>query len=69
MCLSALATPVSSDKTTWRYYMNLNGDYHPTDEVMTILSIDTGDEIIFNKANLTTHLATYREYSSGWLLV
>lgn len=57
--------PVSSDKKTWRYYMNLNGDYHPTDEIMTIMSIDTGDEIVFNKANLNTHLATYREYSRG----
>jgi hypothetical protein len=56
---------VSSDKTTWRYYMNLNGDYHPTDEVMWINSIDTGEQIVFNKDNLKLHLATNREYSKG----
>jgi hypothetical protein len=54
---------VSSDQTTWRYYMNLNGDYHPTDDVMTVTSVDTGEEIIFNKANLAINLATYREYA------
>lgn len=63
--LEAAGVPVSSDKRTWRYYMNLNGDYHPTDEIMTIKSIDTGDEIVFNKENLITHMATYREYSAG----
>jgi len=61
----AAGYPVSSDKRTWRYYMNMNGDYHPTDEIMTIVSIDTGDEIIFNKQNMITHLATFREYSAG----
>lgn len=61
----AAGYPVSSDKRTWRYYMNLNGDYHPTDEVMKVISLDTGSEIIFNKANLVQHLATMREYSAG----
>jgi len=56
---------VSSDKTTWRYYMNLNGDYHPNDEIMWINSIDTGERIVFNKENLKLHLATNREYSKG----
>lgn len=56
---------VSSDKRTWRYYMNLNGDYHPTDEVMTVKSVDTGEIIVFNKANMNIHLQTFREYSSG----
>lgn len=57
--------PVSSDKTTWRYYMNMNGDYHPTDEVMYVKSVDTGEMIVFNKANMEIHLATFREYNSG----
>lgn len=61
----AAGLPVSSDKRTWRYYMNLNGDYHPNDQIMTILSIDTGDEIVFNKQNMVIHLATFREYSAG----
>lgn len=57
--------PVSDDKRTWRYYMNLNGDYHPTDEVMVINSIDTGEEIAFTKANLVNHIATKREYAKA----
>lgn len=56
---------VSSNKTTWRYYMNMNGDYHPTDEPMYVKSVDTGDNIIFNKENMEVHLATFREYNSG----
>lgn len=65
LVLTQAGESVSSDKTTWRYYMNLNGDYHPTDEVMWINSIDTGERIIFNKDNLKLHLATNREYSKG----
>lgn len=57
--------PVSSDKTTWRYYMNMNGDYHETDELMYVKSVDTGDDIVFNKPNMEIHLATFREYNSG----
>lgn len=56
---------VSQDKRTWRYYMNLNGDYHETDEPMMIRSLDTDDEILFNKENLKTHINTFREYSRG----
>ena len=57
--------PVSSNKTTWRYYMNMNGDYHPTDEPMYVKSVDTGDNIVFSKENMEIHLATFREYNSG----
>lgn len=57
--------PVSEDKRTWRYYMNMNGDYHETDVPMIIRSLDTDDEIVFNKENLRFHLATFREYSRG----
>ena len=63
--LEAAGYPVSSDKRTWRYYMNLNGDYHPTDVEMWVNSIDTGEDILFNKANMAFHIATFREYSKG----
>lgn len=53
---------VNEDKTTWRYYMNMNGDYHETDTPMFINSIDTGESILFSKPNLEIHLATAREY-------
>lgn len=56
---------VSDDKETWRYYMNLNGEYHQTDDVMMIQSIDTGEEIVFNKTNLNYHTLTKREYAKG----
>lgn len=63
--LKAAGYEVLNDKRTWRYYMNLNGEYHPTDDQMKVVSIDTGEEIVFNKANLEIHMATYREYSLG----
>lgn len=53
---------VGVDKRTWRYYMNLNGDYHETDEVMKVISLDTGEEIPFTKETMASHLLTYRQY-------
>lgn len=53
------------DKTQWRYYLNLNGDYHITDDKMQVQSLDNGDTIEFTKANLDLHLATKRAYRLG----
>lgn len=65
LVLEEAGIPVSSDKRTWRYYMNLNGDYHETDEVMKVISLDTGEEIPFTKETMASHLLTYRQYLKG----
>lgn len=58
------------DPRTWRYYMHLAGQYHPSDLVngkpsIKILSIDTVEEIDFTVENLKYHRATWREYQKG----
>ena len=53
------------DQTTWKYYMNLCGDYHPTDEMMYIQSIDTQEQVPFTKATLINHPRTRKVYVPG----
>lgn len=53
------------DESKWRYYLNLNGEYHETDDVMRVISLDNNQEIDFTKENLTIHLATKRAYRLG----
>jgi hypothetical protein len=50
---------------TWKYYLNLSGLYHPIDEPMTIVSLDTLLPIKFSIENLKVHRATARGYVYG----
>lgn len=53
------------DPSSWRYYLNLAGKYHPVDTPMTVVSLDTQDEIVFSVENLLIHRATARAYRYG----
>lgn len=59
----AAVNPV--DPRSWKYYLNISGQYHPTDEVMTVVSMDTLEEIVFSRASLEIHRATKRGYAYG----
>lgn len=54
-----------TDKSKWKYYLNLNGEYHELDDEMEVQSLDNGEIIKFTKANLDIHLATKRAYRLG----
>jgi hypothetical protein len=54
-----------NDPTTWKYYKNICGQYHETDTVMTVISLDTLQTIDFTTENLTQSRTTRRAYQYG----
>jgi len=60
--LKTLQPVTSLDKTTWKYYQNICGQYYITDKVMYVTSLDTQEQIVFNIENLLIHVETCKAY-------
>lgn len=50
-----------SDKTTWRYYKHLAGQYHILDTPIVFTSIDNGESITLSHSTLSLHRITHTE--------
>jgi len=57
---------VGSDPLTWKYYLNVSGEYHSTDKPMSVNSVELQGLVIpFTKASLDTYKLTKDVYSYG----
>lgn len=53
------------DPTTWKYYKNMVGQYHESDTLMYVTSLDTRDQILFSPDILANHPRTKNAYKPG----
>lgn len=53
------------EPTTWKYYLNMVGQYHPSDTPMYISSLDTQERILFSPEIFLTNPRTRAVYSPG----
>ena len=63
-----LANGIAVDETnpaTFKYYLNLSGQYHSSDTMMTIVSLDTKQTVNFTTAMLTSSPKTAAAYTIG----
>ncbi len=64
--LTSRGLPVEElNPRTWKYYLNLSGQYHATDQKMVVRSSDTGEDILFSVENLAEHRTTAGDYAYG----
>lgn len=54
-----------TDPTSWKYYLNLAGQYHETNAPMSVVSLDTLETIEFTTQNLQWHRSTRDAYRYG----
>lgn len=50
---------------SWKYYLNVSGQYHSSDTAMMVTSLDTMQEVVFSKETLLDHKATSEAYQYG----
>jgi hypothetical protein len=63
--LRSVDQEVLTDPKTWKYNLNLAGEYHPLDNVIQVTSFDDKSIIDFTKSNLTNHPRTHVRLMNG----